>query len=566
MSSNFIFSGPRVSSEFQTFSTYVSSSGFGGAADGLCVIYESDAKYLIAYASSMTGLAYVNAAAAAMVAGEDKKYLDFNSTYSNFFSYSGSVTSDTPWAELSSDWEFKIFTTTASYSQGSVSGQQFGYIFRVPIEINGPSGTVTFAGIYNTTEITADFSDIFVSARKFQQGSLWAWGLDNAGQLGWGSNFINARSIPVTSVFTAPLYWKQVCSATYNGYGLTADGNISSWGYNIYGGIGRTGLPIGDQSAAVYSPLNILSGERQWRTLADGASEQIAAIQNDGSLWLWGRNNNGQLGINGITLDKATPITTFAGGNNWKQVSCGWRFTSAIKTDGTLWVWGSNEYSRLGIGTVSYPNPDIDVLTPVTTFAGGNDWKKVSCGFAQALAIKNDGTLWSWGLNAYGECGISDNTILFLTIPTQISFPRYWRDISAGRRYSAGITNNGLLFSWGSDEYGKLGIGNTNSNIIATDPYPVYQSDFTTNDGSGNWKKVCCGYFSTTAIKSDGTMWTWGRNDVGQLGIGNTSDFSPIPNQVLSTDGQDQNWRTFSMGPFSGFTLALRYDGTVLYP
>ena len=110
-----------------------------------------------------------------------------------------------------------------------------------------------------------------------------------------------------------------------------------------------------------------------------------AAIKTDGTLWTWGNNASGALG-NGVTTagSLSTPITTFAGGTNWKQVNAGVTQTAAIKTDGTLWIWGGGGNGRLGNAQTT------DVSTPVTTFVGGTNWKQVSTrGNSQVAAIQS---------------------------------------------------------------------------------------------------------------------------------------------------------------------------------
>ena len=119
------------------------------------------------------------------------------------------------------------------------------------------------------------------------------------------------------------------------------------------------------------------------------------------NLLVWG--SGGRLGTNN-SPNRSTPVTTFAGGNNWKQVSAGQDHTAAIKTDGTLWVWGVINEGRLGINNAG--NGTVNI--PVTTFAGGTDWKSVSGGFSNTAAIKTDGSLWTWGRNNRGQVG--DNT------------------------------------------------------------------------------------------------------------------------------------------------------------
>ena len=153
-----------------------------------------------------------------------------------------------------------------------------------------------------------------------------------------------------------------------------------AWGQNTFG-------QLGDNTTITRStPVTTFAGGTNWKQVAGGkggASQHTAAIKTDGTLWTWGLNTNGQLGIIlfGVTTYKPTPVTTFAGGTNWKQVDCGNSHTAAIKTDGTLWTWGLNTNGQLGDNTVTQRN------TPVTTFAGGTDWKQVACGGANTAAV-----------------------------------------------------------------------------------------------------------------------------------------------------------------------------------
>ena len=134
--------------------------------------------------------------------------------------------------------------------------------------------------------------------------------------------------------------------------------------------------------------------------------------------------------------NRPTPVTTFAGGTNWKQVSCGNLFTAAIKTDGTLWIWGRNAYAVLGTNTAT----DISAQgtqTPVTTFAGGTNWKQVTCGEKHTAAIKTDGTLWLWGQNSgsfsIGVLG-TNNTNASSTPVTTFAGGTNWKQVACGIR------------------------------------------------------------------------------------------------------------------------------------
>jgi alpha-tubulin suppressor-like RCC1 family protein len=155
-----------------------------------------------------------------------------------------------------------------------------------------------------------------------------------------------------------------------------------------------------------------------------------SAIKTDGTLWVWG------VGIGGAS----TPVTTFAGGTNWKQVSTGYNHTAAIKTDGTLWVWGQNDKGQVGNASTT------NVLTPVTTFAGGNNWKQVGCGGenlvgALSAAIKTDGTLWVWGAGAQGQLGNASLTNRSTPVTT-FAGGTNWKQVESGGSSIVALTYN----------------------------------------------------------------------------------------------------------------------------
>ena len=150
-------------------------------------------------------------------------------------------------------------------------------------------------------------------------------------------------------------------------------------------------------------------------------------------LWTWGRGTEGQLGTNTAT-NKSTPVTTFAGGTNWKQVSnCGYSYTAAIKTDGTLWTWGLGINGQLGT------NDTTNKSTPVTTFAGGTNWKQVSGSHRNCAAIKTDGTLWTWGYGTEGALGTNTTTDKSTPVTT-FAGGTNWKQVSGSTRHCAAIT------------------------------------------------------------------------------------------------------------------------------
>jgi len=313
-------------------------------------------------------------------------------------------------------------------------------------------------------------------------------------------------------------------------------GNLWTWGNNSYGQIGNNTSGIDRRS-----PVTTFAGETNWKQVACAYQHNIA-IKTDGTLWTWGRNNYGQLG-NNTTVNRSTPVTTFAGGTNWKQVSGGYNFALAIKTDGTLWVWGGNDRGQLGDNTTT------NRTTPVTTFAGGTNWKQVSGGSGITSAIKTDGTLWNWGRNDFGQLG--DNTTTNrLTPVTTFAGGTNWKQVSAGggRFHTAAIKTDGTLWGWGFNGSGQLGDNTTTHR----------STPGTTFAGGTNWKQVSCGNDHTTAVKTNGTLWVWGSNWDGQLGNQFTSRNSSTP---ITTVSGGTTWKQVSGG--SNFTQAIQTDGTL---
>jgi YD repeat-containing protein len=260
----------------------------------------------------------------------------------------------------------------------------------------------------------------------------------------------------------------------------------------------------------------------------------IVDSRRNGGLWAWGRNWEGQLGDNTLT-NKSSPVQTIAGGTNWKQVATGYRHTAAIKTDGTLWTWGTNNYGELGDDTTAHKS------SPVQTIAGGTNWKQVSAGDGHTAAIKTDGTLWTWGYNKYGRLG--DNTLTNKSSPVQtIAGGTNWKQVAGGSSHTAAIKTDGTLWTWGTNNYGELGDDTT-----AHKSSPVQ-----TIAGGTNWKQVAGGNYNTAAIKTDGTLWTWGYNIAGQLGDNSiTHKSSPVQTITGGT-----NWKQVACG--YGHTVATK--------
>ncbi len=303
-----------------------------------------------------------------------------------------------------------------------------------------------------------------------------------------------------------------------------------SWGRNSYGQLGV------NNTTSRSTPVTTLLGGTNWKSIAGGENHTIA-LKTDGSLWSWGLNTSGQLGVNDTT-SRSTPVTTLLGGTNWKSIACGGNCTIAIKTDGTLWSWGRNN-GQLGV------NDTTSRSTPVTTFAGGTNWKSVACGDDHTIALKTDGTLWSWGFNTQGQLGVNNNAQRNTPVTTLLGGTN-WKSIACGGNHTIALKTDGTLWSWGFNSQGQLGVNDTTSRST-----PV-----TTLLGGTNWKSIASGDDHTVSLKTDGTLWSWGRNN-GQLGVNNTTSRStPVTTLLGGT-----NWKSIAGG--ENHTIALKTDGTL---
>lgn len=305
---------------------------------------------------------------------------------------------------------------------------------------------------------------------------------------------------------------------------LTEDCLLNNFVGNQLWGFGSASAGrLGDGTTITKSsPVQTISSTTNWRNVSEGTFS-IAAIKNDGTLWTWGCNQCGILGQNNLT-NTCSPIQITNGGC-WRRVDVGfsgglWGHAAGIKNDGTLWTWGSNTCGGLGINIA----PAAGCRSTPVNVGTERNWKDISVGFLFTLGLKTDGTLWSWGNNCYGRLG--DGTTVNRSSPVQIVAPvgLCWRTISAGYHHSAAIRSDNTLWVWGTDRnHGHL--GNLNSGNCQSSPVQ------TISQGS-NWKSVTAGYCRTAAIKTDGTLWIWGSNGRGALGTGtysfNTNASSPV--------------------------------------
>ncbi len=291
---------------------------------------------------------------------------------------------------------------------------------------------------------------------------------------------------------------------------LKEDGTVWTWGDNEYGQLGIGG------SADKTTPVQVTSLTDI--TTIDAGDEHTLALKSNGTVWAWGRNSEivyaepysfgigfGRLG-DGTTTDRSTPVQVL-GLNNVVESYAGFVHSMALKSDGTVWTWGDNIYGQLGIGESGI---DAYALRPVKAYNITNVMK-IAAGFFHSMALKSDGTVWTWGVNQHGELG--DGTTTDRTTPVQVSGLNNVISIGAGGNHNMALKSDGTVWTWGDNEYGQLGNGTTTRRLT-----PVQVS------GLNNVVAIASGGKYSMALKSDGTVWTWGDNEYGQLGNGTTTN------------------------------------------
>ena len=280
-------------------------------------------------------------------------------------------------------------------------------------------------------------------------GTLWSWGEASTGAL--GHNNIIQRSSP-TQIGTNDT-WSENTTATeqLTSGGVKTDGTLWMWGNNSFGRLGQNQAP---------NPLNGHSSPTQipgttWSTTAGAlsAGNTTFCIKTDGTAWAWGRGSNGSIGLNQPTnSDKSSPVQL--PGTTWKQFAANGYNTGAVKTDGTMWTWGFGTQGRLG------HNQETATCSSPTQVGTATTWKQIANAYRSFLAVKTDGTLWSWGYNNYGSLGLNGpaSSSGKRSAPTQIGTDSTWAfcgaNIEGGNMASK---TDGTLWVWGRDTYGQMG-------------------------------------------------------------------------------------------------------------
>jgi alpha-tubulin suppressor-like RCC1 family protein len=235
---------------------------------------------------------------------------------------------------------------------------------------------------------------------------------------------------------------------------LHKSGSLYCWGANAEGsaGIGRiTNMPV-------TTPTQVAPGSTFLKFFSVGAAHSCA-IRTDGALLCWGRNRSGQLGQGSSRSPQATPVQVGTA-KDWMRVAAGAEHTCGIRSGKTLWCWGGNDSSQLGVAREGPDSTPViaDSPTPVDT---STDWASIAAGAYHTCGIKVSRELRCWGRGDAGQVGVG--IIDVQTSPVSVSPPDAWDELALGGAHSCGLDAEGHLYCWGENSQGQLGLGDIRS-------------------------------------------------------------------------------------------------------
>ncbi|TAF08787.1 MAG: T9SS C-terminal target domain-containing protein [Flavobacteriia bacterium] len=338
---------------------------------------------------------------------------------------------------------------------------------------------------------------------KKSDGTLWGWGASSYGNL-TTSNTTEPTPVQLGTAND----WNAVYNGVVNTFAIKNNGTLWGCGSNQHGSLGV------NSSTQNFTSFQQITTATNWVKVAPSYFHTIA-LKADGTIWGWGLNNNYQTGNIPASLNQPIPLQ-IGTDTDWVEIATGTNDISfAIKSNGTIWGWGSNPSSIIvsGSGTTTVSTP--------TQVGTDTDWVKMSVGGGHILAQKQNGTLWSWGGgDALGVGGTPPVT----NIPQQVTTDT-WKSFSTGTGTSFGIKSDGTLWAWGFNGQGQLGDGTTINRLVPT------QIGTDTN-----WDTVQArNFYTTMATKTDGSVWYWGTNYYGEFGNGTDYDtnYYISPQQTL---------------------------------
>jgi len=361
------------------------------------------------------------------------------------------------------------------------------------------SATYTVTGSLATGTLAGGLGH---SLARRPDGTAWAWGQDASGQL--GDNSTGVSTVPV-QVKNTPGTGYLVNMVTVSGgrdhsLFLTNDGSAWASGSNGQGQLGNTSAADPQRTPIQVSGISSVS--------AVSAGHYHSLAVTGGAVYAWGRNATGQLGI-GNTTPQSTPVPVVGGLSGVIAVAAGEDHSLALKSDGSVWAWGSNAYGQIGSTLATNPQ-----TTPIQVMGvGGIDTLSgvvaIAVGYRHSIALLNTGTVVAWGENIGGQLG--DNSYTQRNVPVAVVGLSNVLSIAGGWGHSLASRADGTAWAWGNNGTGQLGNGDIYG---SSQPRPVLVSNL------NRVLRVAAGAFHSLAVDEDGTVWAWGFNNDGEIGDG----------------------------------------------
>ncbi|MDZ7817030.1 MAG: RCC1 repeat- and reductase domain-containing protein [Planctomycetota bacterium] len=347
-------------------------------------------------------------------------------------------------------------------------------------------------------------------------GSLKAWGYNYYGVLGDGTNTDSLVPVNVSTPTGMEKVVQLGVGRSHN-VALCSDGAIWTWGENSDGELGDGSNDDRNIPVQVAMP----AGMEDIIAIAAGQYHSLA-LSSDGTVWAWGYNNDGQLG-DGTNDTSNVPVQVSLSGcmDTVVAIAAGGDHSLALCEDGEVWTWGWNPFGQLGDNSTASRNTPTSVHQPV----GMNDVIGIASGYGHSMAICSDSSLWTWGWNFRGQLGNGSTTESL--VPVEITIPSNEPIMLAGgNQHTLALTDNNTVWAWGDDvKYGQLG---TTASSQETLPVAV-----SAPVGMVDVVAVGAGEYTSFAVCDDGSVWAWGRNNDGQLGDGSTDDRT-TPVQIIA--------------------------------
>ncbi len=360
-------------------------------------------------------------------------------------------------------------------------------------------GTGPGGGVDGLVSLTAGDDHTCLLQRS---GSVHCWGWGGFGQLGAGDtlNYLAPIKVQGGEKFVT------VAAGSAHTCGLTGNGTAFCWGGNAVGALARP-------NSIFLSKLPVRTdGNFRYAGISAGTGYTCGVALN-GTGYCWGSGGSGELGT-GIDEDTFNP-TVLSGSLRFSQISTGLFHTCGITKSGAAYCWGDNLYGKLGTGDL------VNHSTPALVL-GNLNFKKIGTGAFHTCGLTHGGQAWCWGSNVSNELG-NGTQVNHVTAPVQVVGGRTFLNIAVGDYHACGITAGFELYCWGSNTYGKLGIGST---ISTTAPVLVH--------GNHRFFAVSAGGNHTCGIAKGEGVFCWGWNALGQLGNGRR-DPEYLPTEVLET-------------------------------